>query len=100
MTNRARKGASLIQGMKAAKAAAASKPAPAAAPRGGDAQAPPKATGGEWKTTAIHLKKDQWVLLRDVARRRADEAENRPSVSDIIRDMIERQRDELEAELR
>lgn len=52
-------------------------------------------TSDEWKTTAMHLRKDQWTLLRSVARKRADDTEGRASVSDIIRDMIEKHRAEL-----
>jgi Arc/MetJ-type ribon-helix-helix transcriptional regulator len=50
-------------------------------------------------TTAVHLNKDQLALLRRVAVERAIRTGKRPSVSDVLRDLIERHRQELEAEI-
>lgn len=50
-------------------------------------------------TTAVHLTKDQLALLRRVAVERAIRTGKRPSVSDVLRDLIERHRRELEAEI-
>lgn len=49
-------------------------------------------------TTAIYIPKDAHALLRLVAVRRANAGSGRPSVSDVITDLVERHRDELEAE--
>jgi predicted CopG family antitoxin len=49
-------------------------------------------------TTAIYIPKETHALLRLVAMRRANAGSGRPSVSDVIADLIERHRAELEAE--
>lgn len=52
----------------------------------------------EYLSTAIHLPKDLWVLLRNAAFRRAMKRGGRPSVSALLVDLIERHRAELEKE--
>jgi hypothetical protein len=49
-------------------------------------------------TTAIHIPRADLALLRRVAVERANRDGGRPSVSDVLRDLIERHRAELEAE--
>lgn len=49
-------------------------------------------------TTAVHIPKDQLALLRRVAVERANREGGRPSVSNVLRDLIERHRAELERE--
>jgi hypothetical protein len=51
-------------------------------------------------TTAIHIPRADLALLRRVAVERANRNGGRPSVSDVIREMVERHRAELEAEAR
>ena len=50
-------------------------------------------------TTAIHIPKETWILLRAVAFRRAQESGGRASVSKLISQIVERCRLELEREL-
>lgn len=50
------------------------------------------------QTTSVHLPKDQLHLLRLVAVSRAGRQGGRPSVSDILRELIERNRQTLESE--
>lgn len=100
---------SLVQTMKAAKdrAAAATvaaqppvpapdlalgEPTPALAPRRSRAL-----TDGS-ATTAIHIRREDLALLRRVAVERANRNGGRPSVSDVLRELIDRHRAELEAE--
>ena len=52
-----------------------------------------------FKTTGVHLPKDQWELLNRVAFERARTKGGRASVSALIVAMIERHRRELEKEL-
>lgn len=49
-------------------------------------------------TTAIHIPRDDLVLLRRVAVERANRLGGRPSVSDVLRELINRHRGELEKE--
>jgi uncharacterized protein (DUF2384 family) len=49
-------------------------------------------------TTAIHIPKPTWALLRAVAFRRAQEQGGRASVSKLIAELVERHRKELERE--
>lgn len=51
-------------------------------------------------TTAIHIPKQAWSLLRAVAFHRAQEHGGRASVSKVIADLVERHRIELEKEVR
>ena len=51
-------------------------------------------------TTAIYIPKDAHAVLRLAAVRRANAGSGRPSVSDVITDLIERHRAELETEAR
>lgn len=53
---------------------------------------------GETITTAIHIPKATWELLRRVAFKRAMEKGGRPSVSALLAELAERHRDELEDE--
>lgn len=50
-------------------------------------------------TTAIHIPKETWTLLRAVAFRRAQRTGGRASVSKLIAEVIERCREDLEKEL-
>ncbi len=50
------------------------------------------------QTTSVHLPKDHLHLLRLVAVSRASRQGGRPSVSDILRELIERNRQTLESE--
>jgi hypothetical protein len=49
-------------------------------------------------TTAVHIPKDQLHLLRLVAVARANREGGRPSVSNVLRALIDANRAELEAE--
>jgi hypothetical protein len=49
-------------------------------------------------TTAIHIPKPTWTLLRAVAFRRAQDQGGRASVSKLIAELVERHRKELEHE--
>lgn len=51
-------------------------------------------------TTAIHIPKDTWTLLRAVAFRRAQNDGGRASVSRLVTELVERQRVKLEQEIR
>jgi hypothetical protein len=101
--------------MKAAKEAAtrgasasAPSPAPTARPHtteapalAGEAAAAPKrdrTLTDANATTAIHIPRADLALLRRVAVERANRDGGRPSVSDVIRELVERHRAELEAE--
>lgn len=52
----------------------------------------------EMQTTAVHLTKEMWQLLRKVAFRRAEKTGGRSSVSSVVRKLIEAHRHELEDE--
>ena len=52
------------------------------------------------QTTSLHLPSDLLYLLRMVAASRANRAGGRPSVSDVVRQLLELQRHQLEAEAR
>jgi hypothetical protein len=49
-------------------------------------------------TTAIHIPRSTWKLLRAVAFRRAQERGGRPSVSALLVELAEERRKELEKE--
>ena len=49
-------------------------------------------------TTAMHIRRDHWKLLRIVAHKRAIESGGRASVSALITELVERHRKELEEE--
>lgn len=51
-------------------------------------------------TTAIHIPRGTWSLLRAVAFRRAQDQGARPSVSRLIAELVERHRAELEREIK
>ena len=51
------------------------------------------------QTTAIHITKHDWNLLRSVAYRRAENTGGRASVSEVVRALIEASRNELEREI-
>ncbi len=54
----------------------------------------------EYQTTAINMRRDQWVMLGDVANaRRRKSRVGRQSVSDIIRELIDANQTTLRAEL-
>lgn len=50
-------------------------------------------------TTAIHIPRETWRLLRAVAFRRAQLSGGRASVSKLIADLVEHRRPHLEQEL-
>ena len=52
----------------------------------------------EMMTTAMHIRRDHWKLLRVVAHKRAIETGGRASVSALITELVERHRKELEDE--
>ena len=54
----------------------------------------------EMQTTAIHISKSDWNLLRQVSFKRAQESGGRASVSDVIRTLIETHRGDLEREVK
>jgi len=56
------------------------------------------APGVESMTTAIHVPKTTWMLLRAVAFHRAQANGGRASVSKLIAELVERHRPELEKE--
>jgi len=49
-------------------------------------------------TTAIHLPRNTWELLRTVAFKRAQRTGGRASVSGLIVELVEKNRDSLETE--
>ncbi len=49
-------------------------------------------------TTAIHIPRSTWRLLRAVAFKRAQEGGGRPSVSALLAELAEQHRKELEEE--
>jgi hypothetical protein len=51
-------------------------------------------------TTAIHIPKDTWTLLRAVAFRRAQDRGGRVSVSKLVAELVERHRGEFEHEIK
>ena len=51
-------------------------------------------------TTAIHIPRSTWSLLRAVAFRRAQDQGSRVSVSRLVSELVERHRAELEREIR
>ena len=51
------------------------------------------------RITSIHLPRELLRLLRIAAAERADRHGGRPSVSAVVVDVLERHRDEIEAEL-
>ncbi len=60
-----------------------------------------EATGDqETLTTAIHIPKSMWSLLRTVAFRRAELHGGRASVSALLVDLVNKHRKELEAQLK
>jgi hypothetical protein len=90
----------LVAGMKAAADRVAAAPPP---PMPAELVAPAKPArsreltdGGA--TTAVHLPREDLALLRRVSVERANRQGGRPSVSNILRELIEQHRAELEAE--
>lgn len=51
-------------------------------------------------TTAIHIPRDTWSLLRAVAFRRAQDRGGRASVSKLVAELVERHRGEFEHEIK
>lgn len=91
---------SLVATMKAAKDAAARMPLPPP-PRPVVEPVPPqrsRALTDASATTAIHIPREDLALLRRVAVERANREGGRPSVSDVLRELIDKHRAELEAE--
>ena len=54
----------------------------------------------ETLTTAIHIRRDHWELLREVAFNRARATGGRASVSAVIGDLIEQHKAEIAREAR
>jgi hypothetical protein len=68
-------------------------------------KSPPKAKAAqedptEMQTTAIHIRKEDWNLLRSVAFHRAQATGGRASVSEVVRVLIEAHRNDLENEVK
>jgi len=82
----------LMQKREAASGSAKTKTAPAEPGRTTDAAL---AT----VTTAIHIPRDTWDLLRAVAFHRAQDSGGRVSVSKLVAELVERHREELEDEV-
>jgi hypothetical protein len=59
----------------------------------------PVADERESLTTAIHIRRDHWELLREVAFSRARATGGRSSVSSVIAELIEHQRARLAREI-
>ena len=59
--------------------------------------APPTDTSAD-VITSIHIPKSMLTLLRIAAIKRAEREGGRPSVSNVIRDLLERHRREIEKE--
>jgi hypothetical protein len=94
---------SLVSSMKAAAAVATAPvapppPAPVAAPPAVETKGRNRSLTDASATTAVHLPREDIALLRRVAVERANRSGGRPSVSDVLRDLIERNRAELERE--
>jgi hypothetical protein len=53
----------------------------------------------EMQTTAIVVPRNMWNLLREVAFRRAQSSGGRASVSEVLRNLVESHRAELEEEV-
>jgi hypothetical protein len=53
----------------------------------------------EMQTTAIVVPRNMWNLLREVAFRRAQSSGGRASVSEVLRNLVESHRAELEKEV-
>lgn len=53
----------------------------------------------EMQTTAIHIRKKDWNLLRSVSFHRARATGGRASVSEVVRALIDVHRSELESEV-
>ena len=51
-------------------------------------------------TTAIHIPRNTWSLLRAVAFQRAQDQGGRVSVSKLVAELVERHREELEHEIK
>jgi hypothetical protein len=64
------------------------------------AEQDPELTGLPAITTAIHIPRDTWTLLRAVSFRRAQDQGGRASVSRLIAELVERHREELEEEIK
>ncbi len=60
-------------------------------------KAPPADTSAD-AITSIHISKNMLTLLRIAAIKRAERDGGRPSVSNVIRDLLERHRREIEKE--
>ena len=60
-----------------------------------------KFTTDEYMTTAINIRKDQWLLLGDVAHsRKQSVGGSRASISEIIRNLVDENRRNLEREIK
>jgi len=71
------------------------------APKAGEAQAvtPKVGVSAAMATCSVHMSLDMLTTLRLVATRRAAAlGAGRPSVSDVVREILDRHRDELEGE--
>ena len=55
---------------------------------------------GDMITATVNLPREMLTLLRRVAVNRADTAGGRPSVSDVVREILEKHRSDLEDEAR
>ena len=53
---------------------------------------------GDMKMTTIHIESELLTLLRMAAVKRAERVGGRPSVSDVVRDLLTKYRSDIEAE--
>ena len=58
----------------------------------------PQSDMSDHKMTTVYLPPEMLTLLRIVAARRAEDAGGRPSVSDVVRGILETHRSEIEKE--
>ena len=69
-------------------------------PKAGGDQKPLVSARGDMTTATVNLPREMLTLLRRVAVNRADTAGGRPSVSDVVREILEKHRSDLEEEAR
>lgn len=60
----------------------------------------PEDANGKSITTAVHLPRGTWELLRAVAFHRAQDSGGRASVSKLVSELVEERRRELEKEIK
>ena len=66
-------------------------------PKAGETSTP-RTESADMKMTTIHIEAELLTLLRMAAVKRAEHKGGRPSVSDVVRDLLGKYRAEIEAE--